>query len=70
MQAIKAGLLEIADIFAVNKADRKGVERTVAALEMMLEMGRRDGAGRFPSRASDDGGRVSARRRGCYVACY
>ena len=39
VQAIKAGLLEIADIFAVNKADRKGVERTVAALEMMLEMG-------------------------------
>ncbi len=39
VQAIKAGLLEIADIFAVNKADRKGVERAVAALEMMLEMG-------------------------------
>ena len=37
VQAIKAGLLEIADIFAVNKADRKGAERTVAALEMMLE---------------------------------
>ncbi len=37
VQAIKAGLLEIADIFAVNKADRKGADRTVAALEMMLE---------------------------------
>ena len=37
IQAIKAGLLEIADIFAVNKADRKGASRTVAALEMMLE---------------------------------
>lgn len=37
VQAIKAGLLEIADIFAVNKADRKGAARTVAALEMMLE---------------------------------
>ena len=39
VQAIKAGLLEIADVFAVNKADRKGVARTVAALEMMLETG-------------------------------
>ncbi len=39
VQAIKAGLLEIADIFAVNKADRKGAARTVAALEMMLETG-------------------------------
>ena len=39
VQAIKAGLLEIADIFTVNKADRKGAGRTVAALEMMLETG-------------------------------
>jgi len=39
VQAIKAGLLEIADIFAVNKADRRGAARTVAALEMMLETG-------------------------------
>ncbi len=37
VQAIKAGLLEIADIFVVNKADREGVPRTVAALEMMLQ---------------------------------
>jgi len=39
VQAIKAGLLEIADVFAVNKADRKGADRTAAALEMMLEAG-------------------------------
>lgn len=39
VQAIKAGLLEIADVFAVNKADRKGASRTVAALKMMLETG-------------------------------
>lgn len=38
VQALKAGMLEIADIFVVNKADRKGVERTVSALEMILEM--------------------------------
>lgn len=36
VQAIKAGVLEIADVFAVNKADREGVHRTVTALKMML----------------------------------
>jgi len=39
VQAIKAGILEIADIFVVNKADRPGVERTIAALKNMLELG-------------------------------
>ncbi len=39
VQAIKAGILEIADLVVVNKADHAGVERTVQALEMMVEMG-------------------------------
>jgi LAO/AO transport system kinase len=38
VQAIKAGILEIADILVVNKADRPGVDKTVQALEMMLEL--------------------------------
>jgi LAO/AO transport system kinase len=38
VQAIKAGILEIADVFAVNKADREGVNHTVMALEMMLDL--------------------------------
>lgn len=38
VQAIKAGILEIADVFAVNKADREGVEHTVMALRMMLDL--------------------------------
>ncbi len=38
VQAIKAGILEIADVFVVNKADREGVGRTVAALKMMLDL--------------------------------
>ena len=42
VQAIKAGLLEIADIFAVNKADREGADRTAMALEMMLNLGMPD----------------------------
>ncbi len=39
VQAIKAGILEIADVFAVNKADREGADRTANALEMMLDLG-------------------------------
>src|SRR5512138_2536203 len=40
VQAIKAGVLEIADVFAVNKADREGADRTVRDLQMMLDMRR------------------------------
>ncbi len=39
IQAIKAGILETADILVVNKADRPGVENTERALRSMLEMG-------------------------------
>ena len=39
VQAIKAGILEIADIFAVNKADRDGADRTIMGLTMMLNLG-------------------------------
>jgi LAO/AO transport system kinase len=39
IQAIKAGILEIADVFVINKADREGVERAVRDLEMMLSIG-------------------------------
>jgi len=38
IQAIKAGILEIADILVVNKADRPGAEHTLRSLQMMLEM--------------------------------
>jgi LAO/AO transport system kinase len=39
IQAFKAGIMEIADIFVINKADSPGVERLVRQLEAMLEMG-------------------------------
>ncbi|MFN8528979.1 MAG: methylmalonyl Co-A mutase-associated GTPase MeaB [Anaerolineae bacterium] len=39
IQAIKAGILEIADVLVVNKADRAGVNITVRALKTMLELG-------------------------------
>lgn len=38
VQANKAGLLEIADVFAVNKADRPGAGEAVRDLEMMLDL--------------------------------
>lgn len=38
IQAIKAGILEIADILVVNKADHAGVENTERALRVMLEL--------------------------------
>ncbi len=39
IQAIKAGILEIADVFVINKADRDGAERVEKDLEMMLGLG-------------------------------
>ena len=39
VQAIKAGILEIADILVVNKADRPGARQKVKSLEMMLHLG-------------------------------
>ena len=38
IQAIKAGILEIGDVFAINKADREGVERLNLEIEMMLDL--------------------------------
>jgi LAO/AO transport system kinase len=38
IQAIKAGIMEIADVFVVNKADRPGVERAVRDLQFALEL--------------------------------
>jgi LAO/AO transport system kinase len=38
IQAIKAGILEIADVFAVNKADLEGADHAVMALRMMLDL--------------------------------
>ena len=38
IQAIKAGILEVADVFVVNKADLDGADRTVRELRQMLEL--------------------------------
>ena len=38
IQAIKAGIMEIGDVFAVNKADRAGADRTVTEVQMMMSL--------------------------------
>ena len=45
IQAIKAGILEIGDIFVINKCEREGAERMEREIMMMLELGaqRKDG---------------------------
>jgi len=52
VQSIKAGILEIADILVVNKADLLGANRTIRSLEMMLHLG--------PGAADDSGHHASA----------
>lgn len=39
IQAIKAGVMEIGDLFVVNKADRDGADKTAAEIEMALHLG-------------------------------
>jgi LAO/AO transport system kinase len=38
VQTLKAGIMEIGDIFAVNKADIEGVEKCIIEIRMMLEL--------------------------------
>lgn len=38
IQAIKAGIMEIADVFAVNKSDLDGADKTVVEIEMTLDL--------------------------------
>jgi LAO/AO transport system kinase len=38
IQAIKAGIMEIGDVFAVNKADRPGADKTVTEVTMMMSL--------------------------------
>lgn len=42
IQAIKAGIMEIGDVFVVNKADREGADRTQVEIEMMLDFDHRE----------------------------
>jgi LAO/AO transport system ATPase len=59
IQAMKAGLMEIADVFVINKADRPGADRLAQELELMLHLRLGDaqpGGGRAPRREPEVGG--------------
>ena len=45
VQAAKAGILEVADVFVVNKADRDGADATVQELQHMISLNRREVGG-------------------------
>jgi LAO/AO transport system kinase len=47
IQAAKAGILEIGDVFVVNKADRDGADATVRDLRHMISLGERHEAGQW-----------------------
>jgi LAO/AO transport system kinase len=68
VQVMKAGLLEIADVFVVNKADRDGAIRMRTELEMMLALkateGNRKDEWKVPG-ADDEGRRRARGRRKC-----
>ena len=59
VQASKAGILEVADVFAVNKSDREGADAQVRHLESMIALGREIAQGR--ARAPQGHGHVHAR---------
>ena len=48
IQAIKAGLMEIADIFVVNKADRENANKTVMDIQAMLQLDNKESAWKTP----------------------
>lgn len=48
IQAIKAGLMEIADVFVVNKADRENANKTVTDIQAMLQMDEKESAWKRP----------------------
>ncbi|HEY4395265.1 MAG TPA: methylmalonyl Co-A mutase-associated GTPase MeaB [Polyangia bacterium] len=56
VQALKAGLLEIADLLVVNKGDREGADRTLADLTSMLALGARPVPPLFKTSATGEAG--------------
>jgi LAO/AO transport system kinase len=48
IQTMKAGLMEIADVFAINKADRSGADRLLAELRSTIEMGSKNSDWKVP----------------------
>ena len=64
VQALKAGIMEIADIFVVNKADREGADRLVSAIEANLSLHAYQPDGMAAADSQDDRDQRPGRRRG------
>lgn len=60
IQAMKAGLMEIADLFVVNKSDRPGADRLAREVEMMLRLRHGQGTYRVPAHHGVDLRKVAA----------
>ena len=59
IQAAKAGILEIGDIFVVNKSDRDGAQALVRELRTMIALAQRGSAGLETTDCLDGGVRAS-----------
>ena len=56
IQAAKAGILEIGDVFVVNKADREGADATVRDIRYMISLGDRTEPGSVAAAGAQDRG--------------
>ena len=68
IQAMKAGLMEAADLFVINKADRPGADRLAREVSMMLHMRSGQVMRNIPAHHGVDRARVRARRSGSAAA--
>jgi LAO/AO transport system kinase len=68
IQAMKAGLMEAADLFVVNKADRSGADRLAREVSMMLHLRSGQLMRNVPAHHGLDKSRVRSRRQGMTAA--
>lgn len=61
IQAMKAGLMEVADLFVINKADRPGADRLAREVELMIRLRAGDAMSRVPAHHGVDLSRVRAK---------
>ncbi len=63
-RSMKAGLMEVADIFVLNKAEREGADRLEQQLEAMLHLAPARAAARMAAAGRSHHGHRGHRRRG------
>src|SRR5690606_34018571 len=62
VQAMKAGLMEVADLFVVNKSDRPGADKLAREIELMIRLRSGDALRHGPAHHGVDLSRLGARR--------